>query len=214
MDTELEDNPIPERVEDDKTRQLVVPIRGAVIDDLSAHADSVASPLPPLDVSPFADRAVGGGREAPRAAPPTPRSVPLDIATKVTNPSSLTVGDAPARATAGMPKLDVAKPPIAPPPLVAREPEGPTGPESSPTIVVKEIVHQPSPRRLQREATVVVRRAVRRSRRSPAAVIILCAVVIFGGAVSFAVVKRYRENRAKDAEIQRRIEAIRRSDAH
>lgn len=232
MDTELDDER-PELREDDKTRQLVVPVRGAAIDDLSENPDTVASSLPAPDVTPFAALApVLGGRVAPRAAPPPPRpsvdpsgpttvsgTTPIDIATRQTNPS---LAEAAARAMASIPKSPDGgvSPPLPPLPNAARA-SAPIEPlahdssrgESSPTIVVNEIVHQPSPRRLQREATVVVRRAVRRTKRSPMAIAVLVAVGIVGIALGYAGVRRYRENREREERIERRIEAIRRGEA-
>jgi hypothetical protein len=240
MDIELDDER-PELRDEDKTRQLVVPVRGPAIDDLTGGDDTTASALPPPDVSPFAaaagaSEAVGAtalGRGVPRALPPAPRA-PVDapaspsaaeteLATRTTNPSmaeaAAKAAAMAAKATAPIDKPLPPTPALPPLPNAQRtslpEPEATTsgrGDSAPPTIVVKPIVHEPS-RRLQREATVVVRRAVRKTRRSPMVLAVMVAVGIVALALVGAGVYRWWQNRAKEERIEQRIEAIRRSGA-
>jgi len=203
MEPELDDNEAVSLRDEDKTRRFFVATSGPTIDDLGDEADTAASPLPPPIVAPF-EPTQSGERPAVRANTPAPRTI-SSAATKPTNEPSMS--------------NQQTKPPLPPIPVAAK-PEPAESPvpsmehsPSSPTIVVKPIVHVPTPSRMQREATVMVKRALPSTRRTPLAMAVVAAVVIVASAIAFVGIKRAVENHRRQQLIEERIEEVRRQHA-
>lgn len=200
MESELEYDEEVSLRDEDKTRRFVVPVSAPAIDDLGNGDDTTASALPPPVVEPFGMTDSGERPmtpEPPRAPEPRPRqATPKNDEAPMSN--------------------EPPKPPLPPIPGASSPKPESTGSAtdgSSPTIVVKPIVHVPTPSRMQREATVVVKRAVRSTKRSPLAFSVLAAVVIVASAIAFVGIKRSVENSRRQEQIEQRIEQVRRQHA-
>lgn len=202
MESELEYDEAVSLRDEDKTRRFVVPVAATAtsIDDLGSDDDTAASPLPPPVVEPFVSTVSGE-----RSTDPDPPRAPEPRARQAT----------PKNDEASM-SNEPPKPPLPPIPGAAKpksERSERATDGSSPTIVVKPIVHVPTPSRMQREATVVVKRAVRSTKRSPLAIAVLAAVVIVASAIAFVGIKRSVENSRRQELIEQRIEQVRRQHA-
>lgn len=194
MSTDLDDDEIQVR-EEDKTRQIQLSaLDRPRIDDLGRSPETQSSALPEPRVAPFTTPLAPPPAPAPRAAPP---AVAAD------------------KGAGSPPPPPGGKPPPPPLPNAARKEPVVEDPNAPPTIIVKPITHEPTARRLQREATVVVKRMVgptvrRTSRRSPVAVAVLVAVVLIGGALAFTAILRWRENRQREQQIEERFQQLQR----
>lgn len=189
MDLELEDHENVSVRDEDKTRRFVALGAGPRIDDLGTGADTESSPLPAPSVTPFASPLPGEGVRAP--TPPLP-----PLPTKQGGTPESTMSHDP-------PKTPPGANPSASPVEV-----------SSPTIVVNEIVHVPTPSR--REATVMVKRPTRGEpreeprHRSPLGWALGVAVVLVASALAYVGAKRALENERREEQIQQRIDEVRR----
>lgn len=148
------------------------------------------------------------GRSADTQGSPLPAPQVTPFATPLTPPPAPTPRAAPPQAAPG------GRPPPPPVPNAGQKAPVDEDPNAPPTIIVKPITHEPTARRLQREATVVVKRMVgptvrRTSQKSPVAFAVVVAVILIGGALAFTAILRWNEIRQREQVIQQRIEEAR-----